>query len=218
MFGLRDDSSDQIVVTDDQTNVSSQDPGFSYAAQFNAPSWLETPASYLWGAMQARINGGLTQAVTLLGQFWQALNVVKASATVATWPEILALDSQSQIQSSNITTAIINQVQQDASTTAAWAGIFGWAGADVKTTVANLQAQRAAALQSASDLAAQAGTAQAARVAALAAGQISQDSAQAAIENTTLSKILAPPFSFSDVPTWAWIAGAVGLYLLLGRR
>lgn len=214
---LGDDDSGTATTAEGETYAVA-DPTFSYADQFNAPSWLETPSMSLWFAMQARINGDLTGAVNNLNAFWTALNVVKATATTANWPEILALDSQSQIQSANITDAIINQVLQNANSVATFATLFGWKGADVKTTVANLQAQQTAALQSAKDLAAQANTAQAARVTALSAGLLTQAAVDQAQENTDIQNILAPPFSFLGIPAWAWGVGIVGLFLLLRGR
>ena len=186
------------------------------ASEFNAPTWLEEPCAILWNAMQARINGALPQAVSYLNAFWSDLDVVKQSATDATWPEILAIDSQSQIQSANITSAIIGQVEQDANSFATFATLFGWQGADVKATIANLQAQRAAALQSAADLAAQANTAQSARVTALASGLITQDQVDVARENTDIANILKSPFTMLGIPWWAWLLGAGGL--LWGMR
>lgn len=172
----------------------------------------------LWYAMQARINGNLTAAVGYLNAFWNALNLVKNGATEATWPEILALDSQSQIQNANITDAIINQCLQDANKWGSFAGLFGWKGADAKATLANLQMQRTAALASSADLASRAKTAQASRVSSVAAGRISQDQADRAIENSNLDNILSSPWTILGVPAWAWAVGLGALFLLIGRR
>lgn len=207
-------------LTPDTSGDADIDPGSTYAAQFNAPSWLEGPCQWLWWAMQSRIAGNLQDAQYNLAQFWKALAAVKTTATDATWPEILALDSQSQLQSSNITSAIINQMEQDVSTTSAWLGVFGWQGTDAKTAIAKLQDQRTAALTSAQDLANQSNTAVATRAAGVAAGRISQDDAQRAQENTDVNSIIKANSSLSigGVPLWAWAAGAIGLFLLLRGR
>jgi hypothetical protein len=194
--------------------------GESYADQFNAPSWLEGPAQWLWWAMQSRIAGNLTDAQYNLAQFWKALDTVKATASDATWPEIMALDSQSQLQSANITSAIINQMEQDVSTVSAWLGVFGWSGTDAKTAIAKLQDQRTAALASAANLAAQANTAVATRAAGVASGRISQDDAQRAQENTDVNNIIKAnsTLSIGGVPLWALGLGAAALLFLLRGR
>ena len=197
------------------------DPSFSYAEQFNAPSWLEVPAQALWFAMQTRINGDLPGSVSWLQQFWSRLADVKATATEATWPEILALDAASQLQGANTLSAIINAMTADASTVSALMGPFGWSGTDAKAAIAQAQAQRAQMLQQADDMAQQANTAQAARVQAVADGRLSQDDAQAAQENTTLSKIIKANSSLlpGGIPLWAYALGAAGLFLLVkGKR
>jgi hypothetical protein len=197
------------------------DPSFSYADQFNAPSWLEVPAQALWFAMQTRINGDLPGSINWLQQFWARLADTKKSATEATWPEILALDAASQLQGANTLSAIINAMTADASTVSALMGPFGWSGTDAKAAIAQAQAQRAAMLQQADDMAQQANTAQAARVQAVADGRLSQDDAQAAQENTTLSRIIKANSSLlpGGVPPWAYGVGALALFLFLkGKR
>jgi hypothetical protein len=197
------------------------DPNFSYAAQFNAPSWLEVPAQALWFAMQTRINGDLPGSINWLNQFWARLEDVKKTATDATWPEILALDSASQIQGANTLSSIINAITADASTASALMGPFGWSGTDAKAAIAQAQATRTQMLAQADDMANQANTAQAARVQALAEGRLSQDEVQKATENTTLSNIIRSNSSLlpGGVPLWAYGVGALALFLLLkGKR
>ncbi len=188
-----------------------------YAEQFNAPSWLEAPSQWLWWAMQSRIAGNLQDAQYNLGQFWSALESLKASADESTWPEILALDSQSHIQAANITSAMINATEQDANTAAAWLGLFGWSGRDAKATVKALQDQRTRELATADELAARARTATAQRVQAVASGRLSQDEAERAMENSNIEKILESPYDFAGVPLWAWVAGGLALLLMVRR-
>ena len=192
-----------------------------YSEQFNAPTWLETPCQWLWWAMQARIDGNLTDAQYNLRQFWTALYELKAGADESTWPEILALDSQSHLQAANVTTAIINQMEQDISTVSAWLGLFGWQGMDAKAAIAKLQDQRTAELASAATMADQARTATAERVRAVADGRLSQDEADRAQENKNIESILrANSTIFPDgVPIWAYGLAALGLALILkGNR
>jgi hypothetical protein len=191
-----------------------------YAENFNAPTWLEEPSLWLWWAMQSRINGNLQDAQYNLKQFWTTLDTLKQTADESTWPEILALDSQSHIQAANITGAIINQMEQDINTASAWIGIFGWKGTDAKTAIKKMQDQRLAELQTADALAAQAQTATAQRVAAVAAGRISQDQAERARENTDIDNIIKSNSSLdiAGIPLWAWIAGALALVFILNRR
>lgn len=193
---------------------------FSYAEQFNAPSWLEVPAQALWFAMQSRINGDLPGAVSWLRQFWSKLEEVKRGATDATWPEILALDAQSQIQGANITTAIINTMTGDASTASALMGPFGWKGTDAREAIAQAQQLRAQMLAQAETMAAQARTAQAERIQAVVDGRISQDDAEAAHENKLLENIIRDNSSFTlgGLPAWAYIAGGLGLLFLIKGR
>jgi alpha-amylase/alpha-mannosidase (GH57 family) len=191
-----------------------------YAENFNAPTWLEEPSQWLWWAMQSRINGNLQDAQYNLKQFWTTLDTLKQTADESTWPEILALDSQSHIQAANITSAIINQMEQDINTASAWIGIFGWKGTDAKTAIKKMQDQRLAELQTADALAAQAQTATAQRVTAVAAGRISQDQAERARENTDVNNIIKSNSSLdiAGIPIWAWIAGALALVFILNRR
>lgn len=192
-----------------------------YAEEFNAPTWLEEQAGWLWWAMQSRINGNLQDAQYNLQQFWGSLNSLKASADAATWPEILALDSASHIQAANVTSAIINQMEQDISTTSAWIGLLGWQGIDAKAAVARLQDQRTAELAMAANLAEQARTATAARVAAVAEGRLSQDAAERAQENRDIESIIRSNSTLfqSGVPVWAYGLAALGLLLVLrGNR
>ena len=195
-----------------------------YAEQFNAPTWLEEPAQWLWWTMQSRINGQLENATYNLQKFWESLNIVKATATEATWPEILALDSQSHIQAANVTGAIINQMEQDANTTGAWLRFFsgtlfnGWKGGSTPQAVAIMQAQRLKELQTADYLAGQARNAMSQRVQAVAENRISQEAAERAIENTTLENIIKNDTTFLGVPLWAWALGGLGIFALLVRR
>ena len=190
-----------------------------YAENFNAPSWLEDPAQWLWWAMQSRINGNLTDAQYNLQQFWKALAVVKQSADESTWPEIMALDSQSHIQAANVTSAIINQMENDISTVSAWIGVFGWKGLDSKAAIAKMQDQRTEELATAADLANQARTATANRVQAVADGRLSQDDAERASENKNIESIINSNSSLSlaGVPLWAWLAAGVAVVLLVRR-
>jgi len=190
-----------------------------YAENFNAPSWLEDPAQWLWWAMQSRINGNLTDAQYNLQQFWKALAVVKQSADESTWPEIMALDSQSHIQAANVTSAIINQMENDISTVSAWIGVFGWKGLDSKAAIAKMQDQRTEELATAADLANQARTATANRVQAVADGRLSQDDAERASENKNIESIINSNSSLSlaGVPLWAWLAAGVAVVLLVKR-
>lgn len=188
-----------------------------YAEQFNAPSWLEEPAQWLWWAMQSRLSGNLQDSIYNLHQFWTALDKVKATATDATWPEILALDAQSHIQAANTTTSIINAMEQDVNLWTAALGWFGYTAADQQSAIARMQDQRSQELQTAQDLAAQAETATADRTQALATGRLSQDEAQRAQENTTIKAIINSNAALPDIlglPVWVWIAGLVGLLLL----
>jgi hypothetical protein len=215
LFGLGDDAEAEGIP------YTTVDPSFSYAEQFNAPSWLEVPAQALWFAMQTRINGDLPGSITWLQNFWARLADVKKTATEATWPEILALDAASQIQGANTLSSIINAMTADASTVSALMGPFGWTGTDAKAAIAQAQATRNQMLQQADDMAQQANTAQAARVQAVADGRLSQDDAQAAIENTTLSKIIKANSSLlpGGVPMWAYGVGALALlFILKGKR
>jgi hypothetical protein len=193
----------------------------TYAEQFNAPSWLEDPAQWLWWAMQSRINGKLEDAQYNLKKFWEALEAVKHSATAATWPEILALDSQSHIQAANITSGIINAMQQDINTASAWMGLFGWKGMDAKAAILKMQDQRTQELATAEDLAGQARTATADRVSAVAEGRLDQDEAERAKENKDIENIINSNSSWDigGVPLWAWGLGAAALvFLLMGRK
>jgi len=192
----------------------------TYAENFNAPSWLENPSQWLWWAMQSRISGNLQDAQYNLRQFWTALDEVKKAADASTWPEILALDSQSHIQAANITSAIINQMEQDISSVSAMIGIFGWSGMDSKTAIHKMQDQRTQELATASDLAGQARTATAERVAAVADGRLSQDEAERAQENRDIENIISANSSLDlgGVPLWAWAAGILGVFLLVRGR
>lgn len=188
-----------------------------YAEQFNAPSWLEDPAKWLWWAMQSRIAGNLQDSVYNLQQFWASLDKVKATATDATWPEILALDAQSHIQAASTTTSIINAMEQDVNLWTSVLGWFGYAADDQQSAIARMQAQRTQELQTAQSLASQAQTATADRTQAVAAGRLSQDDAQRAQENTTVKAIINSNSEIPDIfglPAWVWIAGLVGLLLL----
>jgi len=169
--------------------------------------------------MQSRINGNLTDAQYNLQQFWKALAVVKQSADESTWPEIMALDSQSHIQAANVTSAIINQMENDISTVSAWIGVFGWKGLDSKAAIAKMQDQRTAELATAADLANQARTATANRVQAVADGRLSQDDAERASENKNIESIINSNSSLSlaGVPLWAWLAAGVAVVLLVRR-
>jgi hypothetical protein len=189
----------------------------TYAEQFNAPSWLEDPSQWLWWAMQSRINGNLQDAQYNLKQFWTALDGVKKNADESTWPEIMALDSQSHIQAANITSGIINQMETDISTVSAWIGLFGWKGLDAKAAIAKMQDQRTQELATAASLADQARTATAMRVQAVADGRLSQDDAERAQENKNIESIISANSSLDllGVPIWAWAAGAAALFLLL---
>jgi hypothetical protein len=193
----------------------------SYAEQFNAPSWLEDPAQWLWWAMQSRINGNLQDAQYNLKQFWTSLDALKQTADESTWPEILAIDSQSHIQAANITGAIINQMEQDINTASAWIGIFGWKGTDAKTAIKKMQDQRLSELQTSEALAAQARTATTQRVAALAAGRISQDDMERAQEDRDIENILknnsSVDLNIGGVPLWAWVAGGLFLFLMVRK-
>ena len=196
-----------------------------YAEQFNAPSWMEEPAQWLWWAMQSRLNGDLKDSQYNLGQFWKALDGLKASATDATWPEILALDSQSHIQAANLTSAIINQMEKNYNDYAfmfnfPFIGDKNQPVQAPKESIKAQQDQRLQELQKAADLAAQAQTADAARVEAVASGRIDSDEAERAQENTQIDRITRDqsPLSFGNVPTWAWIAGGLGLFLILKGR
>ncbi len=168
--------------------------------------------------MQSRLNGNLEDAKYNLDQFWGNLAAVKATANEATWPEILALDSQSHIQAANLTSKIINQMSNDLSAKAAWIRFFSgtlynnWIETDQGAAVRVMQDQRTRELQIAADLASQANTATAARAQALATGRISQDAVERAMENTQIGKILAGD---SGIPLWAWVAGAIGLVVWL---
>ena len=197
------------------------DPNFSYSAQFNAPSWLEVPAQSLWFAMQTRINGDLTGSIQWLQNFWSQLEGIKKTASDATWPEILALDAASQIQGANTLSSVITAMTADANTYSAFLGPFGWSGSDAKSAIAQAQAQRTQMLQQASDMAEQANNAQAARVQAVADGRLSQDEAEQAQENTTISNIIKSnsTLSLGGVPLWAYGLGALALLLLMkGKR
>jgi hypothetical protein len=195
-----------------------------YAEQFNAPTWLEDQAQWLWWAMQSRIAGNLKDAQYNLGQFWNALDDLKKTADETTWPEILALDSQSHIQAANITGAIINKMESNYNDYASMFNIpyIGKAGEFVQAPKAAVQAQqdqRLKELQTASDLAAQAQTAASARVTAVAEGRISNDAAERAQENTQIDRITKNTVSDPmGIPIWAWIAGAVALYFVMTRR
>lgn len=193
----------------------------TYAEQFNAPSWLEGPAQWLWWAMQSRINGNLEDARYNLGEFWKSLEGMKRVANEATWPEILALDSQSHIQAANITSGIINAMQQDLNTATAWMGIFGWQGLDSKDAIRKMQDQRSQELATAEGLANQARNATAQRVEALAAGRLSQDEAERAQENKDIENIIRnnSTLDFAGIPWWAWLLGCVGVAgIVWGRR
>lgn len=185
-----------------------------YSEQFNAPSWLEEPARWLWWAMQSRINGNLEDARYNLTQFWQELDKLKASANEATWPEIMAIDAQSHIQAANITSATINQMEQDYNDKAYL--IPGTT--PPRTAIEAQQNQRLAELRKTEELANAARTATATRAAAVAQGRISQDAAERAQENTQVDRISRESSPFSDVPTWAWIAGAALIAYLVIRR
>lgn len=193
----------------------------TYAEQFNAPSWLEGPSQWLWWAMQSRINGNLEDARYNLSEFWKSLESLKRGATEATWPEILALDSQSHIQAANITSGIINAMEQDINTASAWMGIFGWQGLDSKAAIRRMQDQRTQELATAENLANQSRTATAQRVEALAVGRLSQDEAERAQENNDIESIIRSnsSFDFGGIPWWAWLLGGVGVVgILWGRR
>ena len=190
-----------------------------YAEQFNAPSWLEGPSQWLWWAMQSRIAGNLKDAQWNLVQFWKELETTKASADESTWPEILALDSQSHIQAANITGAIITEMEKDLSSAVAWANFIspnimssyiGDAKSSASVAIKKMQDQRLMELQTASQLADQANSAFSDRVAAVADGRISSEDAERAMENTQLQRIIHRDDS-SGVPWWAYLVGAVGL-------
>lgn len=193
-----------------------------YAEQFNAPTWLETPSQWLWWAMQSRINGKLEDAHYNLTQFWQSLAGVKASADESTWPEILALDSQSHIQAANLTSAIINEMERDLNRAAAWIRFFSgtiynqWKDSNgTRAAIVRMQEQRKKELETAAALAEQARTATAERALALAEQRISVEDAERAAENTNIESILRNDEDFGGVPLWAWIAGAVAFVLLV---
>lgn len=196
------------------------DPGFSYADQFGAPSWLETPCEILWSAMQAQIYGYFTDAIERLRGFWRALDEVKQTARDEQWPEILALDAQSQIQGANIIDRIIISITADASMTSALIGPLGWGGGDAKSAIAYNQQLRADMLEKARIMSEQAKTAQAQRADAVASGRLSQRALQEATENKTLDNILRDNSRLDPggIPLWAWLAGGVAaLFLLRGR-
>lgn len=188
-----------------------------YAEQFNAPTWLEEPSKWLWWAMQSRLAGNLQDSVYNLQQFWKSLDEVKQTATDATWPEILALDSQSHIQAASTTSSIINAMEQDVNL---WTSVLGWFGfqaEDSQAAIAQMQNQRTQELQKAHDLAQQAQTATAQRVQAVASGRLSQDDVQRARENSTVQAIITSNSEIPDIlgiPLWGWIAGAVALLVL----
>lgn len=194
-----------------------------YAEQFNAPSWLEGPSQWLWWAMQSRINGQLEQATYNLQKFWNALNETKAGADETTWPEILALDSQSHIQAANITSAIINQMEQDVNRAAAWIRFFSgtifnqWKETNgVRAAIQRMQEQRKQELETAARLAEQARTATAQRALAVADQRIAAEDAERAMEDSNIETILRNDSEdFMGVPIWAWAAGAVALILLV---
>jgi hypothetical protein len=195
-----------------------------YAEQFNAPTWLEGPAQWLWWTMQSRINGNLKDAKYNLDQFWTALGQMKAGATEATWPEILALDSQSHIQAANITGAIINEMERDYNNYAFMFNfpLIGKAGQIVTPPAAAVKAQqdqRLKELQTAAALAEQAQTAAASRVVAVAENRISYDEAERAQENTQIDRITRDQSSdLLGIPLWAWGIGAAALLYLVSRR
>lgn len=191
----------------------------TYAEQFNAPSWLEEPARWLWWAFQSMQARNLGDADYNLRQFWAALEPVKAQADVSTWPEIMALDSVSHKYAADLTTAQLNAMAADANNWGAW--LFGPVVNEVWSVEENkraLQNQRTQELQKAADLAAQANTAQAKRVQAVAMGALSQDEYERKLEDKSFKSILAgPKLELMGVPLWAWAAGAVALYLMVKR-
>lgn len=196
------------------------DPGFSYADQFGAPSWLETPCEILWNVMQAEMYGELGIALDRLRGFWQALERVKQGARDEQWPEILALDAHSQLLGANILDRMINAMTADASTVSAIMGPLGWSGADAKAAIAYAQQLRAQMLEQGRSMAEQAKTAQAQRVEAVASGRLSQEALQEATENKNLDTILRvnSTLDLGGVPLWAWLAGGVAaIFLLRGR-
>ena len=196
-----------------------------YAEQFNAPSWLEEPSKWLWWAMQSRLAGNLSDSQYNLQQFWSALDEVKKTATEATWPEILALDSQSHLQAAQLTSEIINKMSANYNDYAFMFNIpfipKGEQPIQPPTgAIKAQQDQRLKELQTAADLAAQADTAAADRVQAVADQRISRDEAERAQENTQIKKITKDQNTpdFLGIPIWGWAVGVGALVLLLGSR
>lgn len=198
-----------------------------YAEQFSAPSWLEEPSQLLWWAMQSRIGGNLKDALYNLNQFWTTLEPLKAGADTTTWPEILALDSQSHLQAANISGAIISEMEKDLSQAVALATFFspnlmasyiGDTKSAAATAIQKMQDQRLSELKRASDLADQANTAAADRVVAVVDGRISNEDAERAIENSQLQRIMKRDDSLTTNHL-LWVgAGLVLLLLLKGNR
>lgn len=199
-----------------------------YAEQFNAPSWLEGPSQWLWWAMQSRINGQLEQATYNLQKFWESLGPVKAAADETTWPEILALDSQSHIQAANITSGIINEMERDLNRAAAWIRFFSgtiynqWKdGNSSQAAILKMQEQRKKELETAAALAEQARTATALRAYAVAEQRISAEDAERASENRNVESIINAysddSGGFLGIPMWAWAIGIVGLVFVVKK-
>jgi hypothetical protein len=198
-----------------------------YAEQFNAPTWLEEPAKWLWWAMQSRIAGNLEDALYNLREFWKAIEVPKASADEATWPEILAMDAQSHIQAANITSAIINRMEGDLSSAVAWATFWspnmmkdyiGTTKEAARVSITRMQEQRERELQTASELAALADTAAAQRIEAVADGRLSQEDAERAQEDKQYQNIINRDRADFSIPWWAYVAGGLGLLFFLKGR
>ncbi|MEI6415588.1 MAG: hypothetical protein WCP34_15195 [Pseudomonadota bacterium] len=198
-----------------------------YAEQFSAPSWLEEPSQWLWWAMQSRIGGNLKDALYNLNQFWTTLDPLKAGADTSTWPEILALDSQSHLQAANISGAIISEMEKDLSQAVALATFFsptlmasylGDTKSAAATAIQKMQDQRLSELKLAADLADQANTAAATRVVAVVEGRISNEDAERAIENSQLKRIMQRDDSMST-NYLLWVGAGLALLLLLkGNR
>lgn len=195
-----------------------------YAERFNAPEWLEEPAQWLWWAMQSRINGELENAHYNLQKFWTVLAQFKASANETTWPEILALDSQSHIQAANLTSAIILQMEKDANTAAAWIRFFSgtiynrWKETNgVRAAISRMQEQRKTELETAANLAGQARTATAERAQYLAEQRISTEESERMMENRNIENIMKNDSEDGSIPLWAWAIGALAIVILVRR-
>lgn len=190
-----------------------------YAEQFNAPSWLETPSQWLWWAMQSRINGNLVDAQYNIQQFWSTLEDLKKTATEATWPEIIALDSQSHIQAANILGLAISTMLQNMNAIPPWIAFWGWSANSAQEAISKAQTQRASELALAASLAKQAQTAQTQRVEAVTNYRITQDEADRARENTDINRIIrSNSMDWLGIPFWAWALGGIAVGIILFRR